>query len=396
MMTPSRQRRILVQLDLRQTAGRHAISGVLRYAATHPDWDLQILGGHPANEPICDFLDWHPAGLITDQPTDAAEIAKFRVHGLKALASFHRERERDLGIRIFHAECDQRDVARAAADLLTRKGLVHFAYVPAPIDDDELNERERAFCRTLLRKGFDVNVYNTHSAVTHRWANEISALSDWLAALPKPCGVMAVFDQRAKHVIDACRLSGIAVPEQVQVIGVDNEEFICEQTMPSLSSVLPDFEGLGYRAAEQLDKVLRRPTARTVTLKAKVKGVVERLSTADSRGAARCVALAREFIRQHAATSISVADIIRSSHTSERLLQRHFRAICGKSVRDELIESRLNLVKEHLRSTRIPIKHIGDFCGFPSTKHLMDLFKRRFGLTMSAYREKQGICSEYR
>lgn len=195
------------------------------------------------------------------------------------------------------------------------------------------------------------------------------------------------FDQRAKHVIDACRLADISVPEQIQVLGVDNEAFICEQTTPSLSSIQPDFEDLGYRAASALDRLLVSSRPKTVRIVGKVTGGVERFSTTNYLGGACCVALAREFIRRNASTNITVGDVVRAAHTSQRLLQMHFQKICGKSVRDELIDTHLRLVKESLRSTCIPIDRIGDFCGFRGVKYLKTLFKRRFGVTMSEYRQ---------
>lgn len=380
------QRRVLVQLDLRHGAGRAVISGVLRFAAIHPEWDLQILGGHPSNEPICDYLSWKPLGIITDQPFASLRISAFRRNGLKALVSFCRESHSDIGIGIVRAACDQRLIAEAAAEILIRKGLAHFAYVPALVADTDFDEREKAFCGFLSDKGFKTDVYRPPQRFA-RWTDEVKTLSKWLKSLPKPCGIMVAFDQRAKHVIDVCRLSGIAVPEQIQVVGVDNEIFICEQTTPSLTSVMPNFEGLGFLAAKRLDHLIQFPRKGVFDLKGTVMGTVERLSTADYRGSARCVSLAQEFIRRHAAAGITVSDVVKASRTSERLLQRHFKDICGRSIRDELIDTRLSLVKDRLRSTRIPIDRIGDFCGFRDAKNLKALFKRRFGLSMSDYRQ---------
>lgn len=386
--------RVLVQLDFRQSAGRAAIGGILRYAATHPDWDLQILDGHPANAPIRDFLSWEPAAIVIDSPLDVRSVGQFRAHGLRALASFHREDYPDLGIGIVHAGCDHRQIVRTGADFLLRKGITNFAFVPSPLDDDELRERETAFVRYLSSKGFCVSVFRGTGRSMRKWAEEIKSLSEWIQGLPKPCGIMAAFDQRAKHIIDACRLSDLLIPDQVQVLGVDNEEIICEQTVPSLTSVMPDFEDLGYRAAAELDRLLQRGGRGQVRIRSKVRGIVERSSTDDYRGSSRCVSLAREFIRLHAASGITVADVVAASHTGERILQRHFRDICGRSIRDELIDTRLSLVKDRLRSTRIPIDRIGDLCGFRDAKNLKALFRRRFGMTMTAFRTASGQTSK--
>ena len=198
----------------------------------------------------------------------------------------------------------------------------------------------------------------------------------------------AAFDQRAKHVLDACRLAGISVPSQIQVLGVDNDALICEQTVPSLSSLMPDFESGGFAAAGFLDGVLRggRGGGGRTRLHLALKGVVERLSTADVNGTARRISAAREFIRQHATSDIDVPQVASFLGVSTRLLQRDFRAVTGKTVLRWIQDEKLVHVKEMLRKTTTPIDGIGPFCGFRSPAHLKTLFKARFGMTMSAYR----------
>lgn len=391
-MNTSRERRlrILAKLDFRFAAAREVLSGILRYSASHPVWDLQICDSHPLNRPADNYLPWRPHGLIVDAPLDRRLVRRFKAEGLRGIATFHREDISALGLSSVTATLDQRAIAESAAALLLKKGLRNFAYVPAPQSDSEMDERQTAFVAYMARAGYATAVFDRKSGALSgnaSWMDEIASLSQWLRHLPKPCGVLAAFDHRAKHVLDACRNFGIRVPEQIQVVGIDNETYLCEQTTPTLTSVMPDFEELGYRAAEQLNVALGDRSPRMRTILGGVKGIVERLSTSDYKGSARCVAQALEFIRRYAASGITVADVVRSAGTSERLLQRHFKSVCGKSVRDELIEVRLELIKRQLRTTRIPIDRVGDFCGFRDAKYLKTLFKRNFGLTMSDYRK---------
>lgn len=152
------------------------------------------------------------------------------------------------------------------------------------------------------------------------------------------------------------------MPSQIQVLGVDNDTLICEQTVPSLSSLMPDFESGGFAAADFLDDALRggRPCGgkRTV-LHFALKGVVERLSTADVNGTARRISAAREFIRQHAANGITVPHVASSLGISVRLLQRDYRAVTGTTVLQGIQEEKLERVKDMLRKTTTPIDNIG-------------------------------------
>ena len=213
----------------------------------------------------------------------------------------------------------------------------------------------------------------------------------WLVALPKPCGVMAAFDQRAKNVLDACRIAQIDVPAQILVLGVDDEEYICENTLPSLSSILPDFNGGGFRAAEALQQMIdadcgancSQPSA---SLLYGVRQIVERASTTDVSGTARSVALACEFMRRNAADPIGIDDIATAAGTSRRLLEKHFRSVMNTTAMHELQRIRLELVKSRLKETDLPIKRIGETCGFGDISYLMRLFKRTFNVTMQTYR----------
>ena len=190
------------------------------------------------------------------------------------------------------------------------------------------------------------------------------------------------------------------VPNQIQVLGVDDETYICEQTVPSLSSLKPDFENGGFAAAEFLDGVLHglpQPAGkgRRRVLNFAFKGVVERMSTADVNGTARRITAAREFIRQHATSGIDVPHIASALGVSVRLLQRDYRAVTGHTVLEDLQSAKLEHVKAMLRTTTTPIDAIGPFCDFKSPAHLKTLFKARFGMTMSTYRKSASTTSAF-
>jgi LacI family transcriptional regulator len=330
--------------------------------------------------------NWRPDGIITDRALGRAQVKRMQQLGLKGIIAL-RDDEASYpnvhGVGLRHVGCDNARVGEEGARFLMAKKLRHFAYVPANVKDDSLDCRQNAFADTLAASGFLPCVYQTPRAKR----NSLDDLVRWLVALPKPCGVMAAFDQRAKDVLDACRLAQIDVPSQVMVLGVDNEEYICDNTVPTLTSILPDFNGGGLRAAEMLDRMIGGEADDVPSrLSYGIKQIVERVSTADVNGAARSVALACEYMRRNAAATIGIDDIATAAGTSRRLLEKHFRSVMNTTAMHELQRIRLELVKTRLSSTDLPIKRIGETCGFGDISHLMKLFKRTFNVTMQTYR----------
>ena len=382
--------RILVNVDLGQKAARDLLGGVLRYAALHPSWDVRIHRGHPMNKIPMSSTNWCPDGIITDRALGRAQVKRMQQLGLKGIIALRDDESsypsvRGVGLR--HVGCDNARIGEEGARFLMAKKLRHFAYVPANVKDASLDCRQNAFVDTLMAAGFTPCIYR--SPRTRQ--NSSDDLVRWIADLPKPCGVMAAFDQRAKNVLDACRTAQIDVPAQILVLGVDDEEYICENTLPSLSSILPDFNGGGFRAAEALQQIIdadcgancSQPSA---SLLYGVRQIVERASTADVSGTARSVALACEFMRRNAADPIGIDDIATAAGTSRRLLEKHFRAVLNTTAAHELQRIRLELVKKQLEETDIPLERVGEKCGINAAAHLKRLFKRTFGMTMSSFR----------
>ena len=378
--------RILVQIDLSQKAARDLLGGVLHYAELHRNWDVRIHRGHPMNRIPGILSNWRPNGIITDYPLGHSLIAHLSKNGLKGIIALCDHPP--CRIPLSHVECDNALVGSAGAQFLLSRQLSHFAYVPAIADDAPLDRRQHEFVRQIEERGFDVSVY--HAARSRRGGaqSDEERMAKWLAELPRPYGVMAAFDQRAKDVLDACRLAQIDVPSQVMVLGVDNEEYICDNTVPTLTSILPDFNGGGFRAAEMLDRMIGGEADGVPSrLSYGIKQIVERVSTADVNGAARSVALACEYMRRNAAATIGIDDIATAAGTSRRLLEKHFRSVMNTTAMHELQRIRLELVKTRLQETDLPIKRIGETCGFGDVSHLMKLFKRTFNVTMQTYRQ---------
>jgi len=197
---------------------------------------------------------------------------------------------------------------------------------------------------------------------------------------------MVAHDPRAKQVLDTCLAAGIRVPDEIAVVSVDNDLTICENTVPTLSSVFPDFEGGGYLAAELLDNLLRGVHDKPRQITYGIRDVIQRRSSLHQRHFDRLIAAAVEFIRLNACAGITVSDVAKHVNVSRRHTERQFRAMRGHSILDEIRNRCLERVCALLRETNQPIGKISESCGYDSDTYLKTFFKKRFGMTMRDYR----------
>jgi LacI family transcriptional regulator len=369
-------------------AGRDRTSGIMRYAASRSDWEVRwivtperaesanemtaraqldgIIGGIRRVAKVLAEIDHPIPAVIFDRKTDPA--AFIRIRGC--------------------VNIDDAAIGETGAAQFIKSGSRQLAFVGVSNVSERPYQDERlaAFRRTALSAGIPCEAFVPPQRKIE--ADDIVELAAWLARLPHPCGVMAYSDNRAQTVLDACRLARLRVPEQIQLVGVDNEIEICENMQPTLTSILPDFEMGGFLAAKLLDDILshRIRTRKPVQLTYGVKDIIVRASTQDLKGSGRLVTLAREFIRLHAHERITVADIATHLNVARRTIENRFGEVLGRGVADILREERLKRVARLLRETNRTISDIAYDSGFASPTHLAAAFKRFAGMTMGEFR----------
>ena len=402
-------RRVLFLGDFAYSSVKAVVSGVFRALSGHPEVELVIHGAHPGDDDPAYGLDSDVDGVITCVGTYRGYVRK--------LAEPRRRRPFafvcapcDLPVlrrRSVSIVCDDDAVSEAAASLLVRHDLTEFGYVGSRLNATGAGwdaVRREAFVKALGARGFSAHIYEPTP-----WRGgskaEFTALAAWLRALPKPCGLFVAYDQRAMRVLNICRAKGIAVPEQIQIVSADNEEWICESTLPTLTSIEPDFEGAGYRAAEALLNMINNAECRMhnaqctmhnaqCTMRAAgewtetfgVRRVVERMSTTDAHGSLSRAVRARDYIRTHTGEPLSVAAIAKKLGCSTRMLQKSYRTVYGATVRDDIAEARLEKAKRLLAETKTPVGEIPGLVGFESPLHFARHFKRRTGMSMRDWR----------
>lgn len=380
---------ILIALPLAYQDGADKYNGITRYLAkTRRDWTLHIerysLSPATVRAALADGI----AGIIAD--TNAAGSAR------EALAAA------DVPVVIFEAtdpkpfarrrkaltivNTDSEEIGRRAAEYLCEQGTYRsYAYIPETNGADWSRLRGEAFARALAAHGIKAIFYEPPPNARRFDFATCNHLYEWLRGIPKPAAVFAARDDRARFAISVCQERGLHVPDDVAVLGVDNEALTCLHTRPPLSSIQPDLELAGFLAAEALDAHLRGlPARRQITVP--VRQIVGRGSTAPSSYAGKLVNRAMEIIRNESCEIASVGEIAERLHVSRRLLDLRFREIDGRSVLDALIDVRLEHVRALLTSTTLSIEEITSLCKFRTPTYLKRLFKARYGLTMRDYR----------
>ena len=265
---------------------------------------------------------------------------------------------------------DPDSIAAIAARVLLPSRYDDFAFVPNPVPMPWSQERGDAFQRCIEVAGKRFHRFKRGSSLS---------LERWLQSLPKPCGVFTANDAVGEEVLGACAQLGLAVPDDIAVIGVDDYAYFCEATKPTLSSIAQDLRAEGQAAVAMLAEMMTDPGRRQPPRFVPAHGVVPRASTRFARD--RRVAQALEFIRLHACTEkFGPRDVVREIGVSRALADRLFRSVVGHTILEEIHAVRLARAKELLAAGTQPDIVAGE-CGYASYDDFRRVFRRRVGTT---------------
>ena len=382
--TRQKIRKVLVVLWLAGSAGRKQMTGILNYVKNGHPWSINLITD-PAEfdeAAIKKAEDDGIDGIIGHiGPAAADALAKSRIPTV--LIDFPPPslitRKEAIAILLDPDE----EIGRCGADYFLKLGnFASFGFIPDAANRGWSRLRERGFKQALEEKNIPCLVYNP----------SVGSIGDWLTTLPKPAAIMVAYDIKAKEALEECRKAHLDVPHQVSLLGVDNDEIVCDYSTPSLSSVKIDHEAFGREAAKILTTLMsaRRKTG-LKRIYMPVGSVIERESTAPTPPATHIVRRIREYIATHAAEKISVDDIVRHlGGISRRMVDRRFHEATGSSIRRAIEDTRLEMVKRRLLTSDLNINKISRLCGYPNVQRLKYVFKSRVGMSMREYRASKG------
>jgi LacI family transcriptional regulator len=274
------------------------------------------------------------------------------------------------------------------ADYFLKKGFTNFAFYGF---NDIVWSRERAegFEDRLRLRGHKVHYFEHKKArSTELWYYKPSSLSRWLKSLPKPIGLMTCDDNQGQHITEACRHVGIRIPEEVAVLGVDNDEMICDLSDPPLSSIALDVEKGGYDAAKLLDHMIKHGTAKYYDIIVKPMQVITRHSTDIYATNDDHIASSLKYIHQNIEKNLHVDEVVKQVPLSRRALEKRFLEITGYPIYKYIFNLRIEKFTQKLLDTDMSVFEIALDMGLNDSKNIARQFRQAKGCSPSVYRNK--------
>lgn len=362
--------------------GREMLSGITRFVRENRPW-ATFVAPRSLEESVPSWIArWRGDGIIARvQNIETAQaVLDSGIPAIDILGAIRAD-----ALPLVHT--DDRRIAQAGAQHLLERGFQHFAFY-GWVGEPWSERRADAFAAEIRHAGYGCTLFETTHGYHHSrpWEDYADELALWVRSLEKPVGLMLCSDQCGPVLLEACRRANCQVPDDVAVIGVDNDEPLCEASSPALSSVWPDHFGVGYEAASLLERLMegKPPPSRPILLPP--KGVVTRPSTDVLAIEDRDVAAAVRFIRERATLGVTIDDVAEQVGVSRSMLQRRFRKSLGHTLHDEIVRVRLNRAKELLGQTDLAISTIAEKAGFTHQEYLGVVFRQRVGQTPAQYR----------
>jgi LacI family transcriptional regulator len=377
----------MLLIDTSRVYGHGIFRGVTKYARLHGPWTfhntLSFLGKTMTGLPRFDSLGINSLILFTE---DRKILARAFKSGLPLVMRGPKGPVPGVPNII----SDNQGAGAAAADYLFSLGLRQLGFC-GYFGVIWSKERERGFCQEALSRGYPPSVYHQPRAREKRqWYQEKPLLIDWLTALPKPIGILCANDDRGQQVIEACHSAGLRVPEDCAVIGVDNDEILCEQCPPPLSSVARDFEEAGYQAAELLAQAMVGQDVSDRTVIMRPTEIIARQSTDILAIDDPEVAQAVRFIRQASHSPLTVENVLETVAVSRGHLDRRFVQILGHPVHQEITRARIERITRLLLETNRTVTQIAFDLGFNGPDRISRYFQRHQGMSPRDYRQRHG------
>lgn len=382
----NRVKRVALLLETDMAFDRAIARGVGDYIHSHTGWIILM---DPMTEATIEGLrHWAPDGIITSIHLPAIrEIATITDIPIVGFGSYSEQQDGYLKFPIVTS--NQSEIGRMAARYFINKGLRDFAFCGGTEGALWCQQRRIGFIEELAKHGFGCDVYQPDPASTASMPSAIVSLGNWLESLPKPAGVFVFFDGWARWVLDACVLQDLQVPQQISVLGVDNDRWLCELSQPRLSSIDPNVETAGYTAAEILDKRMSGQSASTSVTYIDPAKVEERDSSSYLAFEDPEVAVAMRYIKEHACDPIAPADVLKVTGMSNSTAYRKFMKSLGRSIHDEIQRVQLERIQQLLTSTNLNVTEAARQAGFLNIRYLTKVFRDATGMTPTEYRRSR-------
>jgi LacI family transcriptional regulator len=384
-------RRVILLIESSRAVGRSCLFGIASYLRNHGSWQILHLENSITDELPKVVRQWKGDGVISriNNERMARSVARLRLPVVDI-----RGAQRVSGCATLST--DPEACAMLAAEHFLERGFRHFAFCGYPgvnFSDQRCEHFVRIIgehdYRTTVFRGSNRGPLITDSNV-HETSGELaeSQLAEWLKTLPRPVAVFTCNDIRGRQVLAACASAGLAVPDEVAVLGVDNDEIICGLSRPALSSIEQDTYQLGYEGATILEGMMAGDAPPKQPILVAPKGIHIRQSSDVLAMEEPDVAMAVRYIRDHACEGVSVEEMVRDLMVSRTTLERRLLKALGRSPKAEMERVRFDRAKQLLAETSHKLQRVAVMLGFSTAAQFTTAFKRYNGCTPSDYRTR--------
>lgn len=382
------RKNVALLVESSRAYGRHVLNGIARYSRTVGNWSL-LHGEMTIDASVPDWLlQTEVDGVIAR--VDDQNVAELRALGVPIIDVRCSKVFQDIP----QIETDDREVARLAFEHLWQLGFRRFAfsgYRGAHFSES----RGKHFADFVRERGHTIEIHEINAPgwaslteIERGGVKELDSFSQWLKSLRRPTGMLVCNDIRGQQVLISCRRLGLLIPDDLAVVGVDDDDSVCQLCDPPLSSVKPNADKVGFRAAQLLQQLMDHGSVKQKLEYIPPTCVVQRLSTQVFAINDPEVSRACRFIRENISRRINVADVVNSSSLSRRQLERRFRDELGHTPHDEITAAQVYRVKQLLSETDLTLENIAPLAGYSHKERLAAVFKRECGETPGSYRER--------
>lgn len=379
--------KVLFISDFTESFANNILKGIADYSRQKDQWSICRMPLHYKNKIGIEGVvrwakEWGVDAVIgTFDITD--NLSLFRDEGIIVVAQDYKTRFKTVP----NLTSDYRKTGRMAAEFYMDRGFSNFGFFGLT-DVCWSDERRDGFKETVVSSGPNVSFHEyIMKEEEHRWFYDKDSLVKWLHDLPKPIGILACDDNQGNNLIEACHSAGIEVPEEISIIGVDNDNLLCDISVPTLSSIQIDIEQGGFMAAKMIDALVHNPDMDCRDIVMKPIRIIERVSTASFAKSDPEIQKAIRFIHQNKYRKISVQDVMGEVALSRRLLERRFKSVTGKAVYQYISELRLKAFADMLQESTEPVVNIALHLGETDVKSISKRFKAVYGYTPNEWRQ---------
>ena len=379
------RRSVALLIETSNSYSRGVLEGITQYVRQHERWSIFLPEQERGGSPPQWLGKWNGDGIIARIETDeiAAALRKTKLPVVDVSAARHLP-------DIPWVETDDDAIAELAVTHLLDRGFQNLAFCGDPGFNWSSWRRDR-FRSLVESAGFTAHVFDSLSRndPTYSWNREKRRLASWLDGLPRPIGIFACYDIQAQKLLEVCRERSIAVPEEIAVLGVDNDKLLCELSDPPLSSITCNTRRTGFEAACLLERMMNGEKIDPAPVLVAPLGIQTRQSTDILAIDDPDVALALRFIREHALEGINVADVVRHVPLSRRVLESRFKQSLGRSPHEELTRLKIQRIKELLIETDLSLSEIAQRTGFEHDEYMCVFFRKAEGIPPGKYRQSR-------